>query len=270
MSSMLWWSTTREIRRRRTHLSRILYPIDFIPENHTEQVDLMEHFLKDVGHSMKCTHRRISIREDWRKSAPVDEKDLTKYLYYGSEHGWYYAAYHSFDEFGRKYNDENGHGPFVTEIFRWYWSLGKEVSTEQHQEIMDHFAVFKAWFNNHYKLNDLQSPFLALHIDTATPRYRDVYPGDTNPAVPGLRPTNLSAILGAPELAIPISQTPYQTRITGKEEQLPMVVGLMGPPSTDKKLIHWTLQALRKSGRATKVMTGPAAFETSSKKRAGL
>ena len=39
-----------------------------------------------------------------------------------------------------------------------------------------------------------------------------------------------------------------------------MVVSLMGAPSTAMKLIRWILDALRKSGRMTKVQTGKVTF----------
>ena len=42
-----------------------------------------------------------------------------------------------------------------------------------------------------------------MHIDTVKPRYRDEYPGNNNPEVPGLRQPYLAPLLGAPELAIP-------------------------------------------------------------------
>ena len=60
----------------------ILYPRDFMPRNSPEQVDAMEHFLDDMckfGGGMY--HRTISIREDWQKTAPVEEKDPQEYLY---------------------------------------------------------------------------------------------------------------------------------------------------------------------------------------------
>ena len=59
----------------------ILYPTDFIPEENPEQVKAMEDFIKDMTQSTKCSFRRISIRDDWHKTAPVEEKDLRKYLY---------------------------------------------------------------------------------------------------------------------------------------------------------------------------------------------
>jgi hypothetical protein len=114
----------------------------------------------------------------------------------------------------------------VTEVVRWYWygpnpielarrelikdrSLGGKVTLEQHMEIMNHFSVFKAWFVDHYKLDRSHNTIMALHIDTVKAKYRDEYPGNSNPEVPGLRATYLSAILEAPELAIPSKQAPF-------------------------------------------------------------
>ncbi len=77
------------------------------------------------------------------------------------------------------------------------------MTKEQHEEIMNRLEIFKDWFIDHYQLNGANNKLFVLHIDKAAPRYRDQYPGDNNPEVPGLRPTFLSPILKAPELAIP-------------------------------------------------------------------
>ncbi|KAH8587274.1 amidase signature domain-containing protein [Bisporella sp. PMI_857] len=220
----------------------------------------MDDLIRDMALSTGCTFRKVSIKEDWQRTAPVEEKDLQQYLYNTTRHGWYYAAYHSFDDFRKEYKKAHGHGPFVTEVVRWYWSLGREITVEQHQEILSRLSVFKTWFTDHYHPNGSHNRVFALHIDTTLPRYRDQYPGNSNPDVPGLRATYLSAILEAPELAIPISQIPYYSRITEREEQLPLVVSFMGAPGTDMELIQWTLYGLRKSGRPTKVKTGKMAF----------
>ena len=66
----------------------ILYPTDFIPEQNPEQVKAMEDFINDMAQSTKSSYRRISIRDDWQETVPVEEKDLRKYLYnVGSRNG---------------------------------------------------------------------------------------------------------------------------------------------------------------------------------------
>ena len=87
-------------------------------------------------------------------------------------------------------------------------SLGSEVTLEQHLEMMNRLSGFKAWFVNRYMVNGPHNTVIALHIDVVKPRYRDEYPGNSNPEIPGLRATYLSAILEAPEVAIPSKNTP--------------------------------------------------------------
>ncbi|KAL6714329.1 hypothetical protein ACLMJK_007752 [Lecanora helva] len=239
----------------------ILYPKDFMPRDYPEQVDAMKSLIEDSSKSSGVAYREISIEEDWRESAPVAEKDLKEYLYNSTRFGWFYAAYHSFDEFRQQFYAVHGHLPFVTEVVRWYWQLGSEVNSEQHTEMMTRFSIFRDWFVRQYQLDDSSGNVVAIHIDTIRPKYRDQYPGDMNPDVPGLRPTYLSAILEAPELAIPITQLPYKSRTTGKDEKLPMVVSLMGAPGTDMELLEWALNSLRGSDRPTNVKTGKLAFE---------
>ena len=59
----------------------ILYPTDFMPENNPEQVKAMEDFIDDMTKSTEWTYRKVSIRDDWLETSPVEEKDLQKYLY---------------------------------------------------------------------------------------------------------------------------------------------------------------------------------------------
>ena len=87
-------------------------------------------------------------------------------------------------------------------------SLGSEVTMEQRVEMMNRLLVFKAWFLDRYMVNGTRNNVIALHIDVVEAKYRDEYPGNSNPEVPGLRATYLSAILEAPELAIPSKRTP--------------------------------------------------------------
>ena len=62
----------------------IVYPRDFMPEDSPEQVHATEGFIEDMSKAGGCTHRQVSIQEDWQKTAPAEEKDLQKYLYYVS------------------------------------------------------------------------------------------------------------------------------------------------------------------------------------------
>lgn len=117
---------------------KTLYPQDFIPEDGPDQVGAMETFIQDISKFGDCILQRISIGEDWQKTAPVEERDLREYLFnvrqaqfYASQgtdaslqltrHGWFYAANHSFEDFRQQYLAANGHQPFIAEVVKWYW-----------------------------------------------------------------------------------------------------------------------------------------------------
>jgi hypothetical protein len=59
----------------------ILYPEDFMPKDNPNQVEIMEHFIADISKAMGCTYRKISLQNEWKESAQVEEKDLRQYLY---------------------------------------------------------------------------------------------------------------------------------------------------------------------------------------------
>ncbi len=59
----------------------ILYPSDFVPNDSPEQIQAMKDFLSDITIATGSTWHKVSINDDWRRTAPVDEKDLNQYLY---------------------------------------------------------------------------------------------------------------------------------------------------------------------------------------------
>lgn len=117
----------------------------------------------------------------------------------------------SYDGTGR----ENSFLSRVSNPYRTsYRHLGSRVTSGQHAELMKRLSVFKDWFLRKYELEGSSNNVMAIHIDTIQPKYRDEYPGNGNPDVPGLRSPFLSAILGAAELAIPSEKVPSLSPLT--------------------------------------------------------
>ncbi|PCH02332.1 Amidase [Penicillium occitanis (nom. inval.)] len=176
----------------------ILCQTDFVPQDNPEQIGAMENFLDSISKATGRIYRSISIHEDWRKTAPVEEEDLHQYLYNLMHHGWYYAAYHSFDKFRRDYEELHGHAPFVMEVVRWY-CYGRLNSLHFSYRDNEPNLCLRSWFLERFVSSSQM--IMAIHIDSIKLRYRDEYPGNNNPEVPELRPTYLAAMLRAPELA---------------------------------------------------------------------
>ncbi|KAF2804286.1 amidase signature enzyme [Mytilinidion resinicola] len=237
---------------------KLLIPTDFFTGINSDQSRLINNFVKDLERSSGTVAERRSIAETWSHSAPVDEPDLSVYLQNATLCSFYYTAFHVFDDFRTSYEKEFGRKPFVTETNRWLWKLGEQVSREQYEDMNRRLSIFKQWFLKHYMKAGEQNSILVLPLSDVKPNYRDVYPGANSTPRTGLRPTYLSAYLGAPELALPIGHIEYMSRISGNAESLPVAVSLMGPPGTDLALIQLTVDSLKQANRPTTVRAGTA------------
>ncbi|QKX59452.1 uncharacterized protein TRUGW13939_06586 [Talaromyces rugulosus] len=246
---------------------QILYPTDFIPENDPDQIKATEKFLNDICKATGSWCRRISIQQDWRDSSPVEEKDLNKYLYSLTHHGLYFAAYASFEKYRESYGKSNNLKTALSgNAIPQCWDRSNKVGPKQHMEIETRMSVFKKWFLERY-YSSSPKVVVAIHIDAVKPMSEK---GDPfGPLTSGLQPTYLAAILGAPEVAIPIAQASYRfqnpkhrSRImnVSKKVTMPIVISLMGFPKGDLSLLQWAIQALQKTGRPTRVNTGLRAF----------
>lgn len=96
---------------------------------------------------------------------------------------------------------------------------GSKVTLEEHQEIERRLDVFRDWFTKKFLSAPGANTIVVLPIAEAKPNYRDEYPALPTAPTPGLRNTDLSAILGAPELAVP--SKPLK-RSSAEHEQLLM------------------------------------------------
>ena len=70
----------------------------------------------------------------------------------------------------------------------------------------------------------------------------------------------LSPILKAPELTIPMGETEYHSRVSGRIEKLPVGISVMASPGLDRELFACVLKCLRDSGRPSCVHGGKSMF----------
>jgi hypothetical protein len=80
------------------------------------------------------------------------------------------------------------------------------------------------------------------------------------PPQPGISSLFFVEVLNSPALAIPLDQIPYNSRVTGNEEHLPLVVTLASPPGTDIFLLMTAQSILISSGRPTSAESGKVMF----------
>lgn len=227
---------------------------------------LIDSFLIDAAAHLSATIRKISIREAWRSSHPdgtID--DVDEYLKDVVAQTYYYAFYHSTDDFREKYAAaHNGKTPYVIPFVQRRWAKGAAVTAEQHQEAEGRLKVYKEWlmqtlFHQGSQQERAKEVLILLPISNVAPNYRDTL-SPSPEEQSALDELFLSPILGAPDIVVPIGDVPYESRITGQTEHLPVVANLVAAPGKDWELMAAVERIMALSGRPTVVKTGKRMF----------
>ena len=103
---------------------------------------------------------------------------------------------------------------------------------------------------------DTSEAYLIMPISNIVVNYRDI------PPPPVARPNEfdpliLSPILGAPDIAVPIGESEYDSRVRGRKEFLPAAVDVVGLPGSNFDLIDVIQHCLEVSARPTTVGDWP-------------
>ncbi|PSN70640.1 amidase signature enzyme [Corynespora cassiicola Philippines] len=176
-----------------------------------------------------------------------------------SLHSFFYEDYHNFETFRRDYRAKFGKDAYISSPVRWQWELSSCISSKAHLEAMRRLEVYKDWFNEAIMKPDRRRTLVLLPIEEIAPRYRDEMP-KTHFKPVGVPNLFLSPILKTPELTVPIGSYPYQSKVSGAMEKLPVVISVVGPPGQDVFLIDIVLQCLRSTCRPHRVLTSPEMF----------
>ncbi|KAH7303477.1 amidase signature domain-containing protein [Stachybotrys elegans] len=240
----------------------IIYPLDYLPVENQSQMKLIDEFVADMSTHLGATVTKLSIKETWKRNPPPGaSNDAEEYLKNVITRTFYYGFYHSTDKFRMDYAESHrGSLPYVIPFVRQRWDKGAAVTPEEHQEATYRLEVYKDWLLNIlFQTRDAET-LLVLPVANAAPNYRDARTGSPTEQS-ALDQLFLQPILGSPDIVIPIGDVPYDSRISNKVEYLPVVVNIVGAPTTDFQLLQAIKQILELSNRPTSVRTGSRMFE---------
>ncbi|KAK9860105.1 Amidase [Penicillium brevicompactum] len=98
---------------------------------------------------------------------------------------------------------------------RYRWETGAAVSEEQHKDAVQRMEIYKAWLLTAMRAESTSEaePLVVLPIGNVAPNYRDE-PSPSPRWQSALDQLSLPPILGTPDIAIPIGEVPYESKIT--------------------------------------------------------
>ncbi|KAK7698499.1 hypothetical protein SLS64_012491 [Diaporthe eres] len=238
----------------------VVYPLDYLPTAVPEQMRLIDSFVEDLATCFGCSATKMSLRDSWRECPPdCADPDMEAYLKDVIVHTYYYSYYHLTSGWRDKYRDRFGYEPYVNPFVKQWWNSGASVTPQQHEQGVRKLEVYRKWLFDTLFLFRRGRALLVLPISPVEPHYRDErsesprYQSVTDELF-------LSPILKAPDVVVPIGEVPYESRISGRREWLPVGVNLVGAPGMDKWLFDAVVKVLESSGRPETVCSGSRMF----------
>ncbi|KAK0701218.1 amidase signature domain-containing protein [Apiosordaria backusii] len=246
----------------KTGVPAIIYPTDYMSViSNKTQLDVIDKFVEDLESSLGVPAEKVSFNDLWESTTPgaANGLSLQEFMKDASRNSFFYDDYHSFDKFRADYFEKFGKRPYISPPVRWQWDLSSKITAEERDEAVERLDVYRQWFTEHVLQEGKRDTIVLIPIENILPRYRDDPPlKHFNPV--GVPMLFVSPILGAPELTVPIGHTPFLSKVTGNEEQLPIAISLFGSPGRDLELFDIATKCLQRSKRPIAVKPGNDIF----------
>ncbi|PSK55838.1 hypothetical protein B9Z65_4716 [Elsinoe australis] len=273
----LWYGANLPVEEKvakNQHSSTILVPSEYFPTSSPAQSAVIEKFIIMLEQALKTERTSISLRTEWKRNLPngVAETDPAIYLGEAGTLPYYRESYERLEQFRTDYRKTFHKDPFVHKALRWRWDTARSVTDDQRNDFLHRLAVYQNWLLEHV-LQASSSPdsvFVVLPIEDGKPSYRDTSP-------PGFNPLYMSTITGAPEITLPgkymihdmepllilktVGEVWCHSKITQREEPLPVSVSLLSSPGSGLALIQAAMQAFKQGGKSTILATGRSIYK---------
>jgi Asp-tRNA(Asn)/Glu-tRNA(Gln) amidotransferase A subunit family amidase len=259
------WQTKPSSPQSGTRSLRIYQTTDFLPLQNEQQMNVFDCFVGDVCRCLTQQVERISIAEIWKRNPPLEakEQDLKDFLSPTvATRSYVYDFWKKVSPFIAAYYAQFHRQPFFPPPKgRNLWDNAKEVTPTQNEKAWAKVAIYKNWLMETVLKSESEDAIVVSPLGDLSPCYRDEWPAPPSGDQQMWEPLLMAPILGAPEIVVPAGEMKYQSRISGREEFLPVCVAIMGLPGTDQDLLDLTRSILERSGRSTKVSVGRRMFE---------
>lgn len=242
----------------------ILHPVDFLPLENEQQMRVVDLFLEHASKALKCPVHRFCISDAWDADPPREAKGLKLQDFLNPQvatRSYVYNFWQRIAPLHEEYRRKYGHEPFfpLPEGIH-LWDDAKSVSSKESEAAWHRIDIYGHWILNKVMKQEESNTIIIMPLGNVKPTYRDEWPSIQKGDQQMWEPLLLAPILGAPEVVVPAGHMKYHSRITGKEESLPVCMSVMGLPGSDHELVELVRSMLSFSGRPTRVMTGITMF----------
>ena len=241
------------------------FPSSTQPTDATAAESQFEQTVRKLELHLKCTRSVFDLEELWRETRPEGQSEsldeATGSIY--SILTTYTIVRELLDVFIASYKaTHNGKTPFVDPIVKARHNYGRQVTASQFAAAVESARMFSKWVCNVlFATSDAQAklPLLIFPQSWGRPDYRDALAEELL-VFSSFSTYSLSYLSGCPDATVPVGEVSYRSRITDREEMLPISLSVLSPPGTDQELLA-LLTELEQYGIVTPVAAGASMYD---------
>ncbi|CAG7975139.1 unnamed protein product [Penicillium salamii] len=244
--------------------TRIVYLTEYWPVEDEASSVVFERNIQQLEKTLGTKRTELSLGKLWSETNPVGTN-----LSIGDFFNNTFVTASSPDQwdmlknFHAEYHDAFGHAPPLNPQLQWKMEFLPSQTVEMQKQGEKEIEIFRTWFEKHVMLTDqdgCSETILVLPWTQGQPSYRDEYRERPSWIGDGWFFYFISVYAGAPEVIVPIGQTPYESRLTKRQEWLPVAIGLVGARGTDAAFASFVKETMENAELPTTVDAGRNAF----------
>ncbi|KAM0463187.1 hypothetical protein ACHAPV_003314 [Trichoderma viride] len=247
--------------------TRILYLSEYWPVEDEASSAIFESTIQQLENTLGIKRTELSLGKLWSETNTVgtelsiDDYFNTTFVTASSPDQWAMLK-----TFHAEYESAFGHAPPLNPQLQWKMEFLPTQTIEGQKQGEKEIEAFRAWFEKYVLQADedgCSETILVLPWTQGEPSYRDEYGDRPNWTGEGWFFYFIAVYAGAPEVILPIGQTPYHSRLTKRQEWLPVAIGLMGARGTDAAFTTFIKDTAKAAKLPATVEVGQTAFKSS-------
>jgi Asp-tRNA(Asn)/Glu-tRNA(Gln) amidotransferase A subunit family amidase len=217
---------------------RLVLPEEFWPTVNQTSMPLFDVFISKLATFLEADTMSMNTNASFNAYSNTSA-GLSTYI------GLTYSNITNYDQyrllaqpFKQQYQAKFGKSPYWNPQTRVRWERGAALPFSSYQNATQRYQTFQRWFRSTLTPS-CESTLVLYPMGAGTEDYRDVYPSSPPSPIFGAGlPGNQMAVMAAlPDYTVPIGERTYYSRVTERNETLPVTIGIIAAAGCDHMLV---------------------------------
>lgn len=216
---------------------RIILPEEFWPTVNGTSMSIFESFIANLAAFLNASTESINTNSSFNAYTNTTS-GISEYL------GLTYSNITNYDQyrllaqpFKQEYELKFGRAPYWNPVTRARWTRGASLPLSSYESATEHYQIFQSWFRS--TLTPSCEEALVLYpMGAGVEDYRDTYTSPPSAIFgAGYPGTQMSVMAALPDYTVPIGERTYFSRVSERNETLPVTIGIIGAAGCDGMLM---------------------------------